>query len=88
MSQPGHYKNNVYASGELPTGVPRKPEVTYRNPELDIAGQRREVHEFSTAYDHGVHGRRAVGSQISVSNSITDSPFRKSERMNIRSYDE
>jgi len=72
MSQPGRYNNNMYASGELSTGVPKKPDVTHHNPELDLSGQRREAHEFSTAYDHSVHGRRAVGSQISVPNSMTD----------------
>jgi len=42
MSQPGHYNNNMDASGELSTGVPKMPD-TYHNPELDPRGHRTVV---------------------------------------------
>jgi len=61
----------MYASGEWSTGVPEMPDVTYHNPEPDLSGWRREAHKFSTAYNHSIHGRRAVKSQIFVPNSTT-----------------
>lgn len=63
--------NNMYASGELSADGVKMSDVTYNNPELDLLPRMWEAHEFPTAYDNGAHDRHAVGSEISVLNSVT-----------------
>lgn len=69
----------MHTSDKLPTDGLNIPGGTYHNPELDLLA-RREAYGVRAAYDHSVHDHQAVGSQVSVLNSVA---FRHSTRVEV-----